>query len=69
MTLIDSVIGVSNTTYTHLLNNTLAGCYVVTAVDKRGNESYKINKVCIDDCPNYLLPNTFSPNGDGMNDT
>ena len=26
------------------------------------------NEVCIDDCPLYILPNTFTPNGDGAND-
>ena len=68
LTLIDSVIGVNNTSYNHILDFGLAGCYVVTAVDKRGNESYKVNRVCIEDCPNYELPNTFTPNGDGQND-
>jgi gliding motility-associated-like protein len=54
--------------YAHTLNGSLAGCYIVTAVDKRGVESYKVNQVCIEDCPNYDLPNTFTPNGDGFND-
>ena len=45
------------------------GCYYLTAVDRSGNESPKSNVVCLDNCPNYLLPNAFSPNGDGLNDT
>ena len=45
------------------------GCYYITAVDRSGNESPKSNVVCVDNCPNYLLPNAFSPNGDGLNDT
>jgi gliding motility-associated-like protein len=40
----------------------------VTAVSNHGYESHKTNQVCIGDCPNYQLPNTFTPNGDGHND-
>ena len=67
-TLIDSVGPKTDTTYDHVLNNSLAGCYTVTAVDKAGNESKHSNIVCVDDCPYYVLPNSFSPNGDGHND-
>jgi gliding motility-associated-like protein len=47
----------------------LAGCYAVSAVDAAGNESPLSNRVCLDNCPNYALPNVFTPNGDGINDT
>lgn len=46
----------------------LAGCYAVTAVDSTGNESPLSNIVCVDNCPVYRLPNTFTPNEDGQND-
>jgi gliding motility-associated-like protein len=46
----------------------LQGCYSVTALDSLGNESIKSNRVCVDNCPIYELPNTFTPNGDGNND-
>jgi gliding motility-associated-like protein len=45
------------------------GCYYITAVDRSGNESDPSNIVCVDNCPNYELPNAFTPNGDGINDT
>ncbi|WP_194774413.1 T9SS type B sorting domain-containing protein [Pararhodonellum marinum] len=45
------------------------GCYYITAVDRSGNESERSNIVCVDNCPNYELPNAFTPNSDGANDT
>lgn len=55
-------------TYSHVLDNTLRGCYAVTGVDKAGNESSMDNTVCVSNCPDYRLPNAFTPNGDGSND-
>ncbi|TVP44750.1 MAG: gliding motility-associated C-terminal domain-containing protein [Mongoliibacter sp.] len=48
---------------------TFRGCYYITAIDRSGNESDPSNVVCVDNCPNYELPNAFSPNGDGVNET
>ncbi len=45
------------------------GCYYITAVDRSGNESEPSNIVCVDNCPYFELPNAFTPNGDGLNDT
>ena len=47
----------------------LAGCYRVSAVDRSGNESALSEPICVENCPNYVLPNIFTPNGDGVNDT
>lgn len=68
MTLLDSITSKNDTTFNHLLNESLAGCYAVTALDRIGNESVLSNVFCIDNCPYYILPNTFTPNGDGKND-
>jgi gliding motility-associated-like protein len=46
----------------------LQGCFYVTALDAIGNESFPSNKVCLENCTFYELPNTFTPNGDGSND-
>ncbi|MBC7884477.1 MAG: gliding motility-associated C-terminal domain-containing protein [Saprospiraceae bacterium] len=54
--------------YYHFPENGLLGCYSVSAVDFLGNESILSNKVCVDNCPFYELPNTFTPNQDGKND-
>lgn len=54
--------------FEHKPERGIAGCYAVSAVDTFFNESILSNIVCIDNCPSYELPNTFTPNGDGFND-
>lgn len=46
----------------------IAGCYAVTAIDSFQNESPFSTILCTDNCPEYELPNAFTPNGDGQND-
>lgn len=50
------------------LSPDFAGCYYMTAVDSTGNESEPGNIICVEKCPAYILPNTFTPNGDQQND-
>jgi gliding motility-associated-like protein len=59
---------VSDTFFNHSSLTTLAGCYSVTSVDRSGNESGIVNKMCVDNCVVFDLPNTIIPNGDGSND-
>lgn len=66
--LVEEIAGADNLNFTHLLNDGLAGCYTVTAVDTVGNESAPSNRVCVDNCPSYQLPNAFTPNSDSHND-
>ncbi|MCB9192754.1 MAG: gliding motility-associated C-terminal domain-containing protein [Flavobacteriales bacterium] len=49
------------------LENTMAGCYAIAAVDSFQNVSVS-DTFCIDDCSNYTLPNVFTPGGDTYND-
>ena len=54
--------------YDYISDNSLAGCFAVTAVDSFNNESEYSNIKCVDNCPCYHLPNVFTPNNDGRND-
>lgn len=54
--------------YDHVLREYITGCYQISAIDSSGNESSLSNRVCIKNCPNYSLPNSFTPNADGAND-
>ncbi len=60
----------SATDTTYLFDNpkSIAGCFKVTALDSVGNESLNPIQVCVDNCPVYVIPNVFTPNGDGFND-
>jgi len=66
--LIETINFADETTYDHRPDLGIAGCYVVTAIDSSRNESAFSNMICVDNCPSYNLPNTFTPNGDGTNE-
>ena len=73
-TLLSTFSSPDDTSFTHSNFGSIAGCYYVTALDSlnpdlgQSNESIPSNTVCIDNCPEYVLPNVFSPNGDNLND-
>jgi gliding motility-associated-like protein len=67
-TLIHTAEGADNLRFTHSLPNGLNGCYAISVEDLNGNESPRSVAQCVDNCPEYELPNTFTPNGDGAND-
>jgi gliding motility-associated-like protein len=69
LTKIDSILNANDTTYiTNVNTQNIAGCYVVVAIDSAGNQSPLNNETCTDNCPEYELPNIFTPNGDNVND-
>lgn len=68
LALLAVIDGAGNTQFVHVLADGLAGCYTVSAVDSTGNESKQSAVQCVDNCPEYVLPNTFTPNDDGHND-
>ncbi len=64
LTLLQSV---ADSTFSHTKTNSLAGCYYVIAKDITGNLSEPSDTICVDNCPRYVLPNIFTPNGDSDN--
>jgi hypothetical protein len=60
---------VGDTTYTDRNLSSFARCYRIATVDRSGNESEWSAPVCNENCPNFVLPNIFTPNGDSYNDT
>ncbi|UXX78067.1 gliding motility-associated C-terminal domain-containing protein [Reichenbachiella carrageenanivorans] len=64
----DYVAEVLGTSYTHTGLASFKGCYRITAVDKAGNEGdWDVEQtICADNCPNYVLPNAFSPDNDSQ---
>ena len=66
--LIETIDNSGVSTFEHFPPDGITGCYVVTAFDFNNNESDPSNEVCVSNCPIYLLPNAFTPNGDGDNE-
>ena len=57
----------------HIVQNlhSITGCYAMLIKDEAGNYSEMTPKLCFDieQCTTYSLPNVFTPDGDGINDT
>ncbi len=67
-TKLDSILNSTDTSYTYYNTYSIAGCYYVTALDTFLNESTPSDTMCVDNCPEYTLPNVFTPGSDGLND-
>jgi len=66
--LIATLSNAQDTVFSHYPTTTLAGCYQIFAIDSTGNVSSGGQKVCVDNCSFYELPNIFTPNADSKND-
>lgn len=62
---------VNDTTFSinYALNQSYyAGCYTLTATNVYGVSSAMTAPFCVDYCPEFALPNTFTPNSDGYHE-
>jgi gliding motility-associated-like protein len=58
----------NTTSFTYDGLTLISGCYAVQAIDSSGNGGALSVDFCLDNCPEFELPNIFSPNDDGAND-
>ena len=63
-----ATVSVGNYSYIYIGDNSIAGCYYITATDSNNNVSDSSNIVCTESCPQYELPNIFTPDGNFIND-
>jgi gliding motility-associated-like protein len=65
---IAALAGGSSTVYVIDGLELISGCYAVQSVDSSNNVSPLSPDFCIDNCPEFELPNIITLNGDGVND-
>lgn len=65
---LNEIVRTKDTTYTYINKLTTAGCYQVSATNLAGVEGARSQKICVDDCIYYELPNLLTLNKDGKND-
>jgi len=65
---IDTLYGSNIISYTFDGLELISGCFAIQAIDSSGNASPLSADYCIDNCPEFELPNIISLNGDNAND-
>jgi gliding motility-associated-like protein len=63
MTLVATITNPNDTVYVNTNLVSIAGCYAIVAMDSLNQTSGMGNIFCVDNCPQYQLPNVFTPNG------
>ncbi len=76
-TLLETINAADETTFEYINEENITGCFYVSALDSilpglggtpNQNESNPSLEICTENCPEYSLPNVFTPQGDGFND-
>lgn len=68
MELLETINDPLDTSFIRSTDESIAGCYAITAIDSFDNESGMGEPLCLDNCPIYELPNVFTPGDDKVND-
>ncbi|MDB5257847.1 MAG: hypothetical protein JWM14_2542 [Chitinophagaceae bacterium] len=59
----------TDTNYVHnIIDSSLAGCYEVRSINYQDIESVGSNRICVDNCVYYQLPNLVTRDNNGRND-
>lgn len=66
--LIAELSNIADSSFTHFVENSVAGCYYIVAIDSNNNVSEPSDEFCVENCSEFELPNVFTPNGDSEND-
>ncbi len=67
--LLTYIDGENNTQFDVIAADTInIGCFYVTGIDVLNNETIPSNTECYVPCLEFILPNVFTPNSDGIND-
>jgi len=65
---LDTLFGSNTISFTFDGLNLISSCFAIKAVDLNGNASSLSEDYCVDNCPEFELPNIITLNGDGVND-
>lgn len=65
---ISTLAPATSTTFVYDGLDLISGCYAIQSVDSSNNVSPMSPDFCIDNCPEFELPNIVTLNGDGVND-
>lgn len=60
--------GATNTSFTFDKLTLISNCFAIQSIDSSGNASILSPDYCVDNCPEFDLPNIVTINGDGVND-
>jgi gliding motility-associated-like protein len=65
---LDTITNPGTISYSFDQLNLISSCFAIQAIDSSGNASPLSPDYCVDNCPEFELPNIITLNDDGIND-